>query len=248
MDKIKVSFIIAHRYYRGYQSFLNYYINNIINFYGDDTNIIIVDNNSSYLDDVTSQLPVSDKITVLINNSECKFELGAYKIGIEYLTTNNLLNKNDYVVFTQDNFVAKNKYDFTILKNNNIKASTIVTWNNDFEYFNIATPILEKLNLNNNLDKIGFCWCSSFILSSDVVKTFYEYVKDIIITDRKGSMSSERYLPRMFFELNGGFNHDIDGVIENLDYYCHDVKVEDAVNNFFCKISQKKTEKTIDVL
>src|SRR3972149_7218479 len=106
-DNYKLVFIIAHKYFRGYESYLKLYITNIQNFYNDAL-ILVVDNNSNFKDDIFNNIKSNINIIFLDNDIECKFELGAYQIGLKYLITNNLIDKYDYIVCTQDNFILKN--------------------------------------------------------------------------------------------------------------------------------------------
>ena len=76
MDKNKVIFIIAHKYFRGYESYIEYYINNIKKFY-EKSLIIVVDNNSNYKDDIFDKLKIYDNVVLLDNDIKCKFEIGA---------------------------------------------------------------------------------------------------------------------------------------------------------------------------
>jgi hypothetical protein len=248
MDNNKVVFIIAHKYFRGYDSYIEYYINNIRSFY-EESLIIVVDNNSKYKDDIFENLKKYNNVVLLDNNIECKFEIGAYKVGIKYLIENNLLNDYSYCVFTQDNFIIKNKLDFNELKNKNIGACPINSWDKqDYAYFNIWESILNRINLLNNLDKITFCWCSSFIISTNKVIQFNDYIKDIVINIRSESEASERYLARILYELNNHINYDIDGDIMKLKekYDCWTVNLYEDVPTFFAKKVQQKTENTID--
>ncbi len=241
----KLFFIIAHKYYRNYVNYTEFYVKNIKKFYP-NSQIIIVDNNSTHKNPCFETIR-NDGVIILDNDNLCKFELGAYKVAINYLNNNKLIEKGSYFIFSQDNFILKNKYDFNNLKSEDVRACPIVSWDNDWEFFFICRPILESLGLLSDLEKVNFCWCNSFILRSDKILEFYNYIKDIIIVDRIGSMATERYLPRIFWELNNKKNFDIDGKIEDLDYYCHTVDITDDVSNFFCKISQQKNEKTIDL-
>jgi hypothetical protein len=246
-------FIISHRYYRNYPSYIKYYIDNINNFY-ENSLIIIVDNNSKYLDDIKTLLNNYTNIIILVNNTECKFEIGAYKVGINYIINNNLLENYDYYIFTQDNFILKNKFDFNILINNNTKACALNTFTKYKEaYYNeITLNILRKINLENRIDELTLCWCNSFILNKSVVIDFLNITKDIIITSRyNGSVHSERYLSGILYYLNNYIMTSIDGDIEfhNLKYDCWTVNlIEDNIpERFFIKKVQQKTENTIDI-
>lgn len=251
MDKNKVIFIIAHKYIRGYESYLKHYINNILLFY-ENSLIIIVDNNSIHKEDIFDTIEVNKKIIILDNNIECKFELGAYQVGLKYIIDNNLTDKYNYVVMTQDNFIIKNKLDFNILHNKNVTACPIngctqdrnsnefIGVHNDF--LDTSIEILNKLGLNDNLDKISFCWCVSFIISSNKIQQLYSYLKNIIITIRWQCCASERYMARILWELNNKENYDIDGDIRDLKhkYDCHSVNLLDDVPTFFAKRVQGK--------
>ena len=114
-------FVIAHRYVRGYISYIEHYIDNITKFY-ENALIIVVDNNSPYKDDVLDKFKNKNNIILLDNNIEHKFEQGAYLVGVNYILENNLLNKYDYYVFTQDTYILKNKYNFDILIDNDVFA------------------------------------------------------------------------------------------------------------------------------
>jgi hypothetical protein len=251
IDNYSVCFIIASKYYRSYVTYLKFYVDNIINFY---TNylIIIVNNNSIYIDDVIQLFnQINYKNVIILNNNiDCKFELGAYKVGILYLLKNNLINNYDYHIFIQDTFVLKNKYDFNILKYNNIYACPINEHDEPPYYYpditQYAYNILKEIKLFDNLDKITFCWCHSFILHKTKLIDFYNYVKDIIIINRFQSECSERYLPRILYELNNHKNYNIDGFLNNIKYNSHDKYINSNIFSYFEKKLQSKTEKTIE--
>jgi len=254
-----VVFIISHKYYRGYESYLKYYINNILSFY-DNPLIIVVDNNSSYKEEIFNSIEKNDKTIFLDNNIESKFEIGAYQVGLNYLVDNNLFNNYNYLIFTQDTFIIKNRYDFNTLYDNNIYACPIngCDQNNpiSMDYFgthkhhmDIQQVVLSTLGLNDRLDEVSFCWCNSFIIASNKTEQLLSYFKKIIITNRSESSASERYLARILYELNNHKNYDIDGDIRVLNrfYDSHSVNVYSNVDSFFVKRNQQKTENTKDL-
>jgi len=246
MDKIV--FIIAHKYFKGYTSYLKYYISNILNFY-ENPLILVVDNNSLNKNEIFDTIDKNDNIIFIDNQIESKFELGAYQVGINYLIDNKLINEYDYFVFTQDNYIIKNKFDFNTLKINNTHAAPLIGWQNDLAKMDIVKPVLTNLGLFNRLDETNLCWCNSFVLSKDKVIEFYNYIKDIVITVRHQSEGSERYLGRILFELNNGVNFSIDGAINTfisngVTYDCHSINGYAKIDKYFCKISQQKNENT----
>jgi len=242
------AFIIAHKYFRGYTSFLKYYIDNIIKFHPESL-ILVVDNNSSYTEDVFPLIEKNENVVLLTNNIDCKFELGAYQVGIKYLLDNNLLDTIDYVFMTQDTFVLKNKVDIESLKAANVLACPINSYYQDGAYQEISTEVLTRLGLNNHLDRMTFCWCCSLVIHTTKIMQFYNYITQIVITVRSQSEAAERYLARILFELNEHRNHDIDGDIRNLTnkYDCWKVDIiNDNVSSYFAKTPQQKTEATRD--
>jgi hypothetical protein len=244
MDKLV--FIIAQKYYRNYPSYIEYYIDNIQTNYPKSL-IIVVDNNSTHKDDVFSSLSDKDKVVLLDNNIDCKFEIGAYKVAMDYMITENIVDDYEYFIFTQDNFILKNKFDFNILKFNNVTACPLVSLPNDWEYWYVCEPILNMLGLNSHIHETRLCWCSSFILEKNNIEKMLDFFKNITIVNRVGSMASERYLGRLLWELNDRKHFDIDGDVNNLSYYCHTVDAYSNINNFFCKISQQKNENTLEI-
>jgi hypothetical protein len=253
MNNYMLTFIIAMKYYRGYESYLQYYIDNIKKFYPNSL-VIVVDNNSTHKDDIFDKLKHYGDVVLLENNIECKFELGAYQVGIKYLLDNDLLGST-YCVFTQDNFILKNKYDFNILLKNNVKACTINSFRYDYHMNHITERVLGNLNLLDNLDKVTFCWGNSFIVGGNKVLDLYEYLKTIIITIRAESEASERYMARILWELNDHNNFDIDGIIQQklyehaspAKYDCGNVDPYAEISDiFFLKKVQQKNERTLD--
>lgn len=259
----KIVFIISHYYLRGYKSYTKFYVENINKFY-ENPLIIITDNNSEHKNDIFDDLKDIKNVVLLDNNIECKYELGAYQVGLRFLIEKNLLYNYDYCVFTQDNFVIKNLFDFNSLKEKNVKACPINSWNNDRALEGITERVLSNLGLyDDKMDETMLCWCVSFIISTEKINTFYEYLKKIIIKDRVASEASERYLGRILYELNEHVNVDIDGnmeqcngtyILERLEpqdrpmgmqymkYNCFNVDVvnDEIPNSFFVKTIQGK--------
>jgi len=248
MEKKSV-FIIAHKYFRGYPSYLSHYIDNIISFYGDRSLILIVDNNSNYPEEVFNSITKRDNIIFLTNDIECKFELGAYQVGLRYILENKLLDECEYFVCTQDNFILKNKLDFNNMLESSIYACPINSYLPDGACKDVCDNVLSMLNRNDNLDKITFCWCSSFIVHRTKVESLYEMLKQIVIKVRWESSASERYLARLLWELNDFKNNDIDGDIRDLEQNHYDCWTVDPIadsTSFFVKRVQQKNENTKD--
>jgi len=246
MDKLV--FIIAHKYFRGYESYLNYYVNNVLRFYPSAL-ILIVDNNSNNKEEIFASINPSNNIKFLDNNIECKFELGAYQIGIEYLIKNNLISEYDFIICSQDTYVLKNKFDFNELNQSKIEAASIIGLTNDWAKWDVVAPTLDKLGLLSDLDGIDLCWCNSFIISKNKVLELYNLIKNIIITVRHQSEASERYLGKILYELNDHRNFAIDGNdntynVNGVVHDCHSIKINDDVDKYFCKIAQQKNERT----
>jgi hypothetical protein len=254
-EDFRLCFIISHKYYRNYKSIIELYIQNINKYYK-NSYILIVDNKSKWLEDIINITKPYENVKIIINESNCFFEIGAYKYGINFLKNNNLLKNFDYFVFTQDNFIVNKKYDFNNLKKNDVNACTLYSFYQFFgdkqEMIEYCKNVLTNIGLYNRLDEITFCWCSSFILHNSKVEIFYDYVKDIVITKRTESEASERYLARILYELNSHINFDIDGDIRNSIFCKHDYnkfEILENINNthHFVKIFQNKNENTEDI-
>jgi hypothetical protein len=257
----KCCFVIAQKYYRNYKSYIKYYVDNIQNFYPDSF-ILIVDNNSRYLEDVTNLLKNYNNLKIIINNIECKFEIGAYNEAIRYIKKENLLNNFEYFIFSQDTFVLKNKFDIQKeLVDKNIFACSFNCFENDKNILNyqhnilkedpICINILKKINCLDKIEECNIAWCSSFILHKSKIYDYYDIVKDEIITERfNGSIQSERYLSAICYYLNNNNYVSLCGNAINpntLGYDCWKVDIEnDKLDNFFVKKVQQKNEKTKD--
>ena len=243
----RICFIIAHKYYRCYTSYLHYYVAQIKRFYSDAL-VVIVDNNSVHAEDILPTVAVMGGVTVLSNGTDSKFEIGAYQVALDYLGKRNLLSSFTHFVFSQDNFIIKNKFDFDNLVKDGIEACPLVSSPNDWEKKDVWFDILSRLNmLDDHCDFTELCWCNSFIVSSKVVKKLHSVLKDIKVLTRHESEASERYLGRVLYELNGYYLYSIDGHICSLAYNCHTVDPTQAIPHYFCKASQQKNENTRDV-
>jgi len=246
----RLIFIISHKYFRGYESYIEYYVNNIQNFY-ENALTIIVDNNSEYKEDVFINFMGKENIILLDNNIDSKFEIGAYTVGLKYIIDNNLQNQYDYIVLTQDTFVIKNKFNFETLSNIGVTSCPLVGikenskgHNDVFGDFSLYEEVLSRLNLYNNMDKISFCWCNSFAINTSKTLELFSYFSKIKIVNRVQSCDSERFLARIIYELNEGENYSLDSDFLSLKYDCHSVDIRSNVEHYFVKRSQGKTELT----
>lgn len=247
----KVCFIIAHKYYRGYESYLKYYINNIQSLYPEALTIV-VDNNSLYAEDVFGPLRHLNNVVFLTNETEAKFELGAYAVGVKYVIDNNLTDQYSYYVCTQDNFILKNWYDFNKLTEKKTYALPINSMFADGYARDVCDRVLNKLGLNDNWDKVNFCWCSSFVVAGVKLSLLYDYLKTIVQKTRYESEAAERYLARILWELNerrdcGSIDGDCRDLINSSLYHCWHVDLYAPVKTHFAKRVQQKNEHTKDI-
>lgn len=249
-----ICFIISHRYYRTYPSYIQYYVDNIQKYY-ENALTIIVDNNSSHLDDIREKLADYKNVIILVNDTECKFELGAYNEGIRYLINHNIYNDYSYVVFSQDTFVLKNKFDFREFTQKKTTAGVFIgsECGQDFEYGLNLHPTTQYFWNKLEMDKYypflnkGFCWCCSFFLHSSKIGEFLNLTQHIVIKVRNDSCALERYLWMIMYRLNNNKLENIDGLLEHihLKYDCHRVNIiNDSVSCYFVKHTQQKTETT----
>lgn len=248
---MKVIFVVAHKYYKQYKSYLQNYVDNIQKIYGNDGYVLIVDNNSIYINDIQDIFKGYQNVSIIINDTPCKFEIGAYKKGIEYILENNLFNKFAYYIFTQDNFILNRKFDFTQHK---ILARTLYTWpssdiGNVNKYSEIYIPLVKKMGLEHVIPHRNICWCSSFILHQSRVMLFYDLTFDIILTTRKDSEIGERYLSIILYKLNNDKMESIDGECNpELVGNKNTIDVYDKIPpKYFIKCNQQKTENTLDL-
>ena len=167
---------------------------------------------------------------------------------MQYIMQNNMFF--NYFVFTQDTFFLINPYDFNILNNNNITACSIVNidynnhhmhnmvYNIKLEYMEETKKILEPLGLFNEIEKFTICWGSNFIIKWTKLIQLYNYIKDTVLTIKKHSEYSERYLSKIIYELNGKRDFNIDGT---LDIYSSLMNTDEALGRLhFLKIHQFK--------
>jgi len=250
------AFIIAHKYFRGQISYLKYYINNIQEFYPESLTIV-VDNNSAYGDDIFDDLQEYDKVIILENNSESKFEIGAYCEGIRYILKEGIDQDYEYFVFTQDNYIIKKRYEF---EKHTHKACPIhsahhIGYQAQWMGGEIAQHLLEKLDIGDPRF-LKQCWCSSFVLHKSKVEPFLDLLGFAKLTTRRDSEAGERYLSPVLYYLNdntrppghpSGVN-DIDHspVFTQYDAFNVDLKGPPAPDHYFMKSLQRKTEHTED--
>lgn len=219
-DDYNVCFMIANKYIKNYPSFIDHYVENIQKYYKNSL-ILIIDNNSNDLEDIYFRLEKykNNNLKILINDSESKFELGAYKFGINYILTNDLLADYDYYIFTQDTFVLKEKFDFHNFIDNSIFACPIKSHINDnynrhsHDYENPFTKtILNKLNLENKINELRLCWANSFVLHKSKIKPFLELVINIITKNKEDACACERFLSPILYKLNNYKNDTLENI------------------------------------
>ena len=229
MDNYKVCFIIANKYVKNNVSFIDYYVSNIQKFYKDSL-IIIVDNNSEDIEDILERLNpyLNNNLIFLINDIECKYELGGYKVGINYILNNGLLNNYDYYIFTQDTYVLTNKYDFNNLLLNNTMACPIKgyikdTHNRHGDSFDtpICQDILKRMKLDKSIDKLRICWANSFVLHKSKIEDFNLLVSDIIIINKINACECERFFGAILFVLNNNVNTALEDMYTTQEIHPH---------------------------
>jgi hypothetical protein len=250
MSNNKICFIIAHKYFRGYESYLSYYIENIQKLYPEALTIV-VDNNSKFVGDIFDSLRTLNNVVLLDNDIECKFELGAYQVGMRYVFENDLLDDYTYYVCTQDTFVLKNYYDFNQqMATQESYACPINSMYADGACADVVQKVLTDLGMYDHLDEINFCWCSSFVVANHKLQQLYDWLRQIVQTCRWESEGAERYLARLLWELNERRPcGDIDGTAADLHLRHYDtwqVNIYDDATSYFVKKVQQKNENTVD--
>lgn len=248
----KVCFVIAHKFIRGYPSLLKFYIDNIQWLYPDALTIV-VDNNSTYVEDVFGPLRSLPNVVFLTNDISCKFEVGAYRVGLKYILDNGLDKQYDHFVFSQENFVLRNYFDFNQLVEKKTWALPInnMRKGGDHHYRDLYKDVLTKMGLPIDLvDKADFVWCHSFIVANHKLVELASYLKNIVITTRHDSEVSERWLAAVLYMLNEYKDcGSIDGSCLDLPqrhYDCWDPNVYRPVTSIFRKRVMQRSESTRD--
>ena len=95
-------------------------------------------------------------------------KLGLTSMGYVF-TTNSAINKFDYIIFSQDTFVANQRFDL-ISKDqqySNAPFNHLSGWC-DMKDDAIVHRVLSKFDLYDAYDGVNFtlCWCNSFVLDS----------------------------------------------------------------------------------
>lgn len=212
-------FVITMKYFRQVPTYIQIYVKNIQKFY-DNAFILIVDNNSDHVEDIQKIFSTNNNVKIITNDSKSKYELGGHIFGMDWLIKNDMVSKYRFFIFTQDTLILTNKYDFNILRNNNIIACPLIEHNGN-SYVVPETgkvyldderrAILEPLGLYNNMDKMTLCWGCNYICKNEKLIDLFNYVKDIVLINKKDSETSERYMIRILYELNNHSFFNIDG-------------------------------------
>ena len=83
-----ICFIIGTKQFPHIRSYLDYYIQNILSFYPENSYILIVDNQSSNFKECKERLEKYKNTKMISNTDESKFDVGAYTFGLKYLIEN----------------------------------------------------------------------------------------------------------------------------------------------------------------
>ena len=240
---MKLCFILGCKVNINYESYIPFYVENIQRYYP-TADIILVDNNSSYKE-FFDQFKDNKQITVLENTSEQKFPLGAFNFAARYIYEKSLVY--DYCICTQDTFVLLNKFDFQILRDNNVEAcplAHILSVDGVPEHYDV----LKSIGLYIPNDSYGGAWCTSWVCTSTALKKIYDYTHKIKVTTNWDSQVCERYMGKVLKHLNNNRDFSIEGNNSAIDriYTVATVSVKDPESKKKCvaflKKSQAKTE------
>lgn len=249
-----ICFVIASYYVRTHATYLYEYIDRIKAWYPLSL-VLVVDNNSRNIVDHKTLFLRNTNVLLAVNDSICKFEIGAYKYGIQFLAKHGFLEHIDYIVFSQDTFVLNNPFNVEELA---LRRTYACAFNHyyglcDMPYDPLVEHVLRKLDLVHLYDGFNFnlCWCSSFILHTTRALVFYEILKDLCITSRAGgSVQGERFLAGVLFYLNNRKFVSLCGDMSTptvLGYDCWTVNpANNSLPHYFVKSVQQKTEATVD--
>ena len=198
-------------FYQSMNKYYTYYIDNINAFY-DNSLIIISDNNSKHLDDIRNLFNSYNNVVFLVNESYCKFELGGYKIGIQYILQNNAhinINLDNFNIFVQQYELKKNTIDNITLEEYNSLVIDLNIWiqeykDNNGKTINITVfdSFLNSLNLylqqysqqNNiviNLDDLNIeSITTNFINGKIAVEVYFNYLSRIFINSNNDYLNN----------------------------------------------------------
>jgi hypothetical protein len=242
MNSYKVLFLIAQKYVKGYPTFVEYYVNNIRTMYPDNSFIVIVDNNSTFFDEIKERVGERDNCVILSNTGECKFELGAYQIGMKYIIEHDLHVQYDYCVFSQDTFVLKNKFPFETLFRNNVLATPLYLYpvSDIHEYYTpFVQNILRKHDLLQYLPMHTVCWANSFVLHKSVFAEFQRMVEGIVVLIKEEACYCERFFGVMIYRLNGCRHYSIEKQLL-YDFWHADIPNMQTDAYFVKKVTDKR--------
>jgi hypothetical protein len=195
-----------------------------------------------HLKDIEIVLYNYKNIVILTNTSDSKFETGAHSFGLKWLIENDK-NNYDYYVFTQDNFIIENKYDFNKLKYFNIQACSIVEHQEHFAwiYNNKKKTILNNYNITGEYGHNNICWACSFIIDKNKLCKLYNYIKYASLKEKTDSCIYERILGFIIRELEP-IKFIVDGFLTETKYTSKTDKSIMYSFKYFKKISQNKLD------
>lgn len=249
LNLLKYCFVIAHRHVVGYESYLQFYIYHIEKYHSGSC-IIVVDNNSASPLGNEDYIRDNKRVVFLTNLSNCKFEIGAYLTGIDFLVSRAMLPLFDVIFFTQDNFVLKNKINHKRLCRDQFVAATICTF--DFwDIDDVTKKMFHDLKLSFDRSKVHFgCWCSSFLIRANLVEVLRSRLGRLTLTTRAQSQAGERALGQLLSQLSIELANKpldaLDGRTTDLPYNPFSIDlILDSVPTTFGKRLQQKTEVTV---
>jgi hypothetical protein len=245
-------FILAHKYIRGYTSFIQLYINNIRAFYGVQALILVVDNQSAGLEDVFPPNNTHDsQVIILQNDGQINgfYDVGAYIFGLKWLIKQGRFRDYEYFVFSQDTYINIQPLDFGGLVQAELWACPVVSCfpgqnslANQHPHCADVRTILEGLRprtaeggktLYDYRVDAPLCFANTFLVHQSRIFELYYYIKDFCLIYKPHMEIYERVLPCILCDLNEGRSAALDGLIPKNGHFS-------VPSKYFVKFCQAK--------